>query len=95
MTMVELLNTMIKVENNGDASIDFDVKNTSIDILLNDFGGFDENYLEVGREYTDSKLVHTLIKAIKEMADSEDGDYYVYYHFAQWTVCISYASEDV
>ena len=95
MTMMELLGMMIQAEENGDAFVDFDVEDASISLTINDFEGFNEDWSEVMHDFADADLVEAIEDALDEMADSTEGDFYVYYHFAQWTVCLGYTSYDI
>ena len=65
-----------------------------IAVTVEDFGGFDEHWSEIILDY-DEEAVDALCEWLEEHALSVDGDYYQYYQFDGFVVCLGYGSFDV
>ena len=63
-------------------------------ITVDDFEGFDEDWSEIMRDY-DEEAVDGLIEWLEEHCNSEDGDFYSYYHFEEFDVELGYSSFDI
>ena len=59
----------------------YEVTDNHIDLTIDDFEGFDENWDEVFREYVDADAVDAVLEWLEEHAEYDDGDLYRYYHF--------------
>ena len=84
--VMELLGTLddVTVFTHGD----------DIDVTVEDFEGFDEDWEEVDRDY-DENAVDAVYDALSDACESEDGDFYHYFHFEGFTVMWGYASMDI
>lgn len=71
------------------------VNNNHIDLTIDDFEGFDENWSEVDREFVDADTVEEVLEWLEENADCIDGDFYHYYHFGEIVVKVGYTSFDI
>ena len=90
MTMemvMELLGTL------GD-DVDVHVHADVVRVTVEDFEGFDDDCEEVDRDY-DEDAVDAVYDALSDACDSEEGDYYHYFHFDGFTVVWGYASMDI
>ena len=73
----------------------YDVDDNRINLTINDFEGFDDNWSEIDREFVDAKAVEEVLDWLEENADSSEGDFYEYYHFGDIVVEVSYTSFDI
>lgn len=73
----------------------YDVTDNHIDLTINDFEGFDENWSEVDREFVDADAVEEVLEWLEKNADCVDGDFYRYYHFGEIVVEVGYTSFDI
>lgn len=73
----------------------YDVNGNHIDLTINDFEGFDENWSEIDREFVDADAVGEVLEWLEENADFVDGDFYRYYHFGEIVVEVGYTSFDI
>lgn len=76
-----------------DVMFDIDYKG-NLEITINDFEGFDDDWCEIVREY-DVDAVDAVLKEIEKSAVSVDGDFYRYYSFEGFEVCVGYCSFDI
>ena len=74
---------------------DYYVHGNNIDLTINDFEGFDDDWCEVDREFVDAETVEEVLDWLEENADSVDGDFYRYYHFGNIVVVVGYTSFDI
>ena len=73
----------------------FDVTDNDIGITFNDFGGFDKNWCEKDREYTEPDLVKEVQDFLENNCLSKEGDFYYYYYFEDFEVQVGYSSYDI
>ena len=73
----------------------YDVNDNHIDLTIDDFEGFDEDWSEIYRELVDEDAVEEILKWLEENADYIDGDFYRYYHFGEIVVEVGYTSFDI
>ena len=73
----------------------YDVSENNIDLTINDFEGFDENWSEVDREFVDADAVEEVLAWLADNADEVTGDFYRYYHFGEIVVCVGWTSFDI
>lgn len=73
----------------------YDVNDNHIDLTIDDFEGFDEDWSEIYRELVDEDAVEEILKWLEENADYVDGDFYRYYHFGEIVVEVGYTSFDI
>ena len=77
------------------ADASYDVTDTHIDLTIEDFAGFDDDWSEVDREFVDADAVEEVLEWLAENADCVDGDYYRYYHFGDIVVEVDFTSFDI
>ena len=73
----------------------YSVTDNRIELIINDFDGFDEDWGEIDREFVDENAVDEVLEWLEENADYADGDFYYYYHFGDIVVDVGYASFDI
>ena len=73
----------------------YDVKDNRIDLTIDNFEGFDENWCEVYREFVDEDAVNEVLGWLEENADCVDDNFYRYYHFGEIVVEVGYTSFDI
>ena len=73
----------------------YNVNDNHIDLTIDDFEGFDENWSEVEREFVDEEAVEEVLDWLEENADCVDGDFYHFYHFGDIVVEVGYTSFDI
>ena len=73
----------------------YDVDDNRINLTINDFEGFDDDWSEMNRELVDAKAVEEVLDWLEENADSYEGDFYEYYHFGDIVVEVGYTSFDI
>ena len=73
----------------------YSVNGNHIDLTVDDFAGFDENWCEIDREFEDADAVEEVLEWLGENADCVDGDFYRYYHFGDIVVEVGYTSFDI
>ena len=73
----------------------YDVSDNHIDLTIDDFEGFDEDWCEIDREYNDPAAVEEVLEWLEENADFVDGDFYRYHHFGEIVVEVGYTSFDI
>lgn len=89
----EMMITAIKALG-ADASL-WDEKDYCLDVTIEDFSGFDDDWSEVYRQFNDGKAVDTFLKMLETECSSKEGDFYVVYHFEGFDVQLGYASFDI
>ena len=73
----------------------YDVFDNHIDLTINDFEGFDEDWSEVEREFVNKDTVDEVLEWIEKNADYANGNFYRYYHFGDIIVEVGYTSFDI
>lgn len=66
-----------------------------LDVTFEDFEGFDDDWSEVDREYDDEEAVDAFLEMLERECVSQEGDFYVVYHFEGFDVQVGYASFDI
>lgn len=66
-----------------------------IDVEIQDFGGFDEDFGETPREYDDEEAVDGFLQMLDDECVSRGGDLYVDFHFDGFTVQLGFSSFEV
>ncbi len=64
-------------------------------VTIEDFAGFDDDYCEIDRQFDDEQAVQAFLEMLGRESTSQDGDYYVTYHFDGFDVQLGYASFDI
>ena len=73
----------------------YDVTDNYIELTIDDFDGFDEDWNEIDREFVDEDLVDEILEWLEKNADYVDRDFYHYYHFGEIVVEVGYSSFDI
>ena len=66
-----------------------------VEVVVQDFDGFDDDWSEIDRELDDPDLVDDLYDQLSAAALSASGDYYRYFDFGDFVVVWGYASFDI
>ena len=77
------------------ADSNYEVTDNHIDLTIDDFEGFDEDWSEVDREFVDEDAVNEVLEWLEKNADCVDGSLYRYYHFGDIVVEVGYTSFDI
>ena len=78
----------------ADASL-WECSDGTLDVTIEDFEGFDDDWSEIDREYDDEEAVDAFLEMLETECLSKEDDYYVVYHFEGFDVCLGYASFDI
>ena len=73
----------------------YDVDDNHINLTIDDFEGFDDDWSEMDREFVNAKAVEEVLDWLEENANSSEGDFYEYYHFGDIVVEVGYTSFDI
>lgn len=66
-----------------------------LDVTLEDFEGFDDHWSEIDREYDNEEAVDAFLEMLKTECSSQEGNFYVIYHFEGFDVKLGFASFDI
>lgn len=86
--MVELIEAL------GD-DVEWILSGDTFHVDLQDFEGFDDDWEEIFRDYDDEEAVEAFIKMLETECASQEGDFYVDYHFNGFSVRLGYSSFDI
>lgn len=78
-----------------DASYWYDEEDRELHVTIDDFEGFDDDWSEVMREYDDEEAVDAFEDMLEAESVSSEGDFYRYYEFEDFSVCLGYSSFDI
>lgn len=67
-------------------------KGNEMDITINDFDGFDDNWHELDREFVEPEMVDELEEFLDEVCD---GDFYLYGEAFGYEICVGTTSMDI
>lgn len=67
----------------------------SIDVEVNDFEGFDDDWAEIIRDVKNGELVDEIYETLKREALSVDEDFYVEFQFEGFSLSWGYASYNI
>ena len=73
----------------------YEVIENHIDLTIDDFEGFDEDWSEIFRDFVDEKAVNEVLEWLEKNADYVEDDYYCCYHFGDIVVEVGYTSYDI
>lgn len=73
----------------------YEVIENHIDLTIDDFEGFDEDWSEIFRDFVDEKAINEVLEWLKINADYVEDDYYYSYHFGDIVVEVGYTSYDI
>ena len=91
--MKELLKMLEESKNLGD--VDYYTYENELNIDFNDFDGFNDEWNEVEREYTNENLVNKILNYIETNATLIKDSLYQTYQLDDKTIVIGYTSFDV
>ena len=91
--MKELLKMLEESKNLGD--VDYYTYENELNIDFNDFDGFDDEWTEVERDYTNENLVNKILNYIETNATLIKDSLYQTYQLDDKTIVIGYTSFDV
>lgn len=91
--MKELLKMLEESKNLGD--VDYYTYENEFNIDFNDFDGFDDEWNEVEREYTNENLVNKILNYIETNATLIKDSLYQTYQLDDKTIVIGYTSFDI
>lgn len=78
-----------------DVYFDFDEESREFDVVIQDWEGFDEDWSEVMRDFDDEDAVDAFEEMLEAEALSVEGDFYRYYDFGDFSVCLGFSSFDI
>lgn len=76
------------------ADVSVDVREGVIDVVVQDFEGFDDEGEEIYSDY-DYEAVEDFEEWLEEQCVEHCGDFYHYYHFEDFQVIMGYSSFDI
>ena len=91
MTIEKILAQLDRIS--ADAS--YEITGSRIDLTIDDFEGFDDNWSEIFRDFVDEKAVDEVLEWLEKNADYVEDDYYCCYHFGDIIVEVGYTSYDI
>lgn len=91
--MKELLKMLEESKNLGD--VDYYTYENELNIDFNDFDGFDDEWNEIDREYTNENLVNQILNYIETNATLVKDSLYQTYQLDDKTIVIGYTSFDI
>ena len=91
--MKELLKMLEESKNLGD--VDYYTYENELNIDFNDFDGFNDEWNEVEREYTNENLVNKILNYIETNATLIKDSLYQTYQLNDKTIVIGYTSFDI
>ena len=91
--MKELLKMLEESKNLGD--VDYYTYENELNIDFNDFDGFDDEWNEVERKYTNENLVNKILNYIETNATLIKDSLYQTYQLNDKTIVIGYTSFDI
>lgn len=91
--MKELLKMLEESKNLGD--VDYYTYKNELNIDFNDFDGFDDEWNEIDREYTNENLVNQILNYIETNATLVKDSLYQTYQLDNKTIVIGYTSFDI
>ena len=77
------------------ADAEYTVYDNRIYLTIDDFGGFDENWSEIDREFENADAVEEVLNWLKNNADFIEDHYCRLYHFDNIVVTVGYTSQDI
>ena len=88
-------NIIIEKINNLGADASYSEYNNCVEICLNDFVGFDEDWSEISRDYDNPSAVAELLEFLSNNAKEVKEEFYTFYNFDDFNVVVGYASFDI
>ena len=90
MTKERFFELIEELEKVGDIFVE--IEENDIDIDINDFEGFSDDWDEVMRDFVKPELIDELEEFLNEVCS---GDYYLYGEVFGYEVCVGYTSMDI
>ena len=87
-----VLELIALLEASGDLRVDRDEEEAEVSLTLLDFEGFDDDWSEVFRSYSEPELVDEFEELIEGIAE---GDYYQYFEIDGMSYCLGESSMDI
>ena len=73
----------------------YDVNDNRIDLTIDDFEDFDEDWNEVFHEFVDEDAIEKVLKWLEENADCVESGLYYHYYFGEIVVQVGYTSFEI
>lgn len=93
--MLEKIIAMLEKIHEEDGWYRVDADENYIDLTINNFDGFDDEWNEVDHEFENLDAVEEVLDWLEENADSKEGDLYISYYFGEVEVEVGYTSFDI
>jgi hypothetical protein len=87
--------TILKMLNNLKDDVTFYIYKDIIHVTIDDWVGFDDDYQEIFRDYTDPDGVDKLLNYLDKYNLCTKGDLYTTYYFQDCIVKVGYSSFDI
>lgn len=91
MTRTELVNTLNTLGND----VSYDEYESTFNVTIEDFEGFDDNWNEIYRDYDNPQAVEDFENMLENECNRFEGDFYRDYYFNDFTVRLGYSSYDI
>ena len=91
MTIEKIIAQLDRIS--ADAS--YEITGSRIDLTIDDFEGYDDDWSEIFRDFVDEKAVDEVLEWLEKNADYVEDDYYCRYHFGDIVVEVGYTSYDI
>jgi hypothetical protein len=86
---------MAQVDALGEDASYYVDRDGDLHVTLDDFGGYDEDWCEIDREYDDEEAVEAFLDLLEAEASEVSGDFYRYYQMDGFTVVVGCSSMDI
>lgn len=87
-------NKLMELLNNASVDVDFEFTNDNfLDVTINDFEGFDEEWNEIPREYVNAQAVENVLDFLNQF--NCKGNLYKVYQVDELLVQVGYTSFDI
>ena len=86
---IEIITTML---DRISSDSDYNVIDNHINLTINSFEDFNDNWFDVSRKYIDENAINDVLEWLKENADYIDGNFY---HFGDIMVEVGYTSFEI
>lgn len=83
------------IEDLGDDASLWEYSDKELKVTLQDFEGFDTNWDEIMREYSNPDKVDKFFKILNVECITKKEDFYTTYYFKDFSLEINYASYDI
>ena len=90
-----MFDTLMTLINACENDVYFFKEDRMIDLTINDFEGFDNNWNEIMRDYDNPNAVDALLDWLNANCVSKVNEFYTTYSFDGFAVKVGYASFDI